>query len=69
MAQQAKKKYLTPGEVAEKMGVHVNTVRNRRLRGDLPPFIGEGKHVLYPRDKFEKWLREVWQKGLGEEQG
>lgn len=54
-----KEDYLTDEDVAEILRLEVSTVKkNRRIGKNHPPFIKIGARILYPRDQFEKWLKQ-----------
>ena len=47
--------FLTPKEVSSRLGVTVQTLLLWRSRGEGPPWIRDGKLVLYPLDGFLQW--------------
>ncbi len=49
---------LTLPEVADHLGVPLQTVYQWRSRGDGPRGIKVGRHVRVRRDDLEAWLRE-----------
>lgn len=51
------KKYLTPQEAAELIGVRVQTLAVWRCRQKSPPYINvEGKRVIYDQDDLLAWI-------------
>lgn len=49
----------TAAELAEKLGVKVDTLRKWRIEGRGPPFIKEtSRSILYMRDSVDKWLKK-----------
>jgi hypothetical protein len=49
--------FLTEAQVAEIMGVALNTLRNSRYtKSDHPPYVKLGQRVLYPSDRLYKWM-------------
>jgi hypothetical protein len=49
--------YLTDGEAAAERGKSTRTLRAERQRGSGPPYVKDGRLVLYPIDGFRAWLR------------
>lgn len=50
---------LTEEQVANRLGMKVSTLRNRRARGENhPPYIQPGRSPLYPEDALETWVRK-----------
>lgn len=47
---------MTMAELAEMLGVPVNTIYGWRCRGEGPPGYRIGRHVRYRRDAVEEWL-------------
>ncbi len=51
-------KYLTNRQVAERLGLHPGTIRNRRADGRDPiPSVRVGSSVLYPLSAIEAYER------------
>jgi excisionase family DNA binding protein len=48
---------MTPTEVSEVLIVPEATLAKWRYEGTGPAYIRVGKHVRYPKDKFEEWLK------------
>jgi hypothetical protein len=49
--------YTHEDQMARERGVAVRTLRAERQRGDGPPWVKMGKHVIYPNDGFRNWLK------------
>lgn len=47
---------LTAAEVAEFLGVPVNSLKMWRYRRTGPPWLKVGRHVRYRRGDLERWL-------------
>jgi excisionase family DNA binding protein len=47
----------TTGELADYLGVPVNTIYTWRKTGQGPPGYRVGRHLRFHRDEVEKWLR------------
>ena len=47
---------MTLAELAEMLGIPVNTVYGWRCRGEGPPGYRIGRHVRYRRSAVEQWL-------------
>jgi helix-turn-helix protein len=50
--------YLTTDEVAKIRRMERESLEQERFRGAGPPYISNGKRVLYPKSMLEKWLRD-----------
>ena len=48
--------YLTMHEIAERFGVHFQTVRNWTIKG--APWYKTGKTVRFKLDEIEEWLKK-----------
>lgn len=55
--------YLTPTDIADDLGVSVNTVYQWFFKGLGPERIKLGKHVRVRRDAYERWLESRTIKG------
>lgn len=57
------KKYLTPIELSEYLGIKVTTISNWRVAGYGPVYLKLGKErqspVRYRLEEVEKWVKEV----------
>ena len=51
--------YLTEGQVAVERKKTKRTLRAERQRGDGPPYVKDGKAVLYPVGGFREWLKAI----------
>lgn len=65
--------YLTSADIAERLGVKIETVRQYKLRGDLPPpddYVG--RSPVWKDETIQAWERERpgldWRKGRSKEQ-
>jgi hypothetical protein len=43
--------FLTEGQLAHLLGRSIRTLQRRRRLGTSPPFVKNGKEVMYPRDR------------------
>jgi excisionase family DNA binding protein len=60
----AQKKFMTTKDVAEFLGVSVESVHRWRRSGKLPrPMLPDGMHPRWSTATFHKWLAEQQQKG------
>jgi excisionase family DNA binding protein len=50
---------LTPDEVAERLRVPRATLSQWRYLRSGPPAIRVGRHLRYPEDGFEAWLKQL----------
>ena len=50
--------YKTPKEVAEIRRRTEAALAHERKRGDGPPYVHDGRRVLYPADELERWLED-----------
>ena len=58
--------YLTTVEVAEKLGLTAQTIRNWRGAEKGPPHHGiTPRTVRYNRKAFNTWYTSVWRAGVG----
>jgi predicted site-specific integrase-resolvase len=51
-------KYLTPGQVAERYQVSIETLKDWRYRGVGPDYLKAGKSVRYRESALERWERK-----------
>ncbi len=52
---------MTSAEVAKRLGVSPQTIRNWRRAGKGPPFHGSPPRVFrYPKRAFEAWYKKHW---------
>ena len=49
--------YLTPKQAAHYLSTSLRTLERRRLTGYGPPFIKNGRGVLYSRAVIDNWLK------------
>jgi hypothetical protein len=49
--------YISDLEMAAKRGVTPRTLRDERQRRDGPPFVKDGRTILYPIEGYRDWLR------------
>lgn len=57
---------LTPKDLADLLGLSVNTVYQRRYRHDaLPPAIKLGNVIRYRREDVDRWLDEHLEREAG----
>lgn len=54
----AEKVHLTPRELAARLGLHVVTLANWRVKGRGPKYVKAGKAVRYPLSRVEAWELE-----------
>lgn len=50
------KRFLSEQEVAEELGISVQTARKWRSIRRGPPFVKFGSRVAYPREDLEQWI-------------
>ncbi len=54
------RQYLTTTQAARSIGCQPQTLRQKRSRGDGPPYVrfgnGPGARCLYPADALQAWL-------------
>lgn len=48
--------YLTTEEVAAIRRRQPDSVRQERIRGQGPPYVRDGRRILYPRSALEQWM-------------
>ena len=51
------KKYLTPVDVEEMLGVKQQTLAHWRSQGKGPQYIKVGKVIRYSLDELERWIQ------------
>jgi hypothetical protein len=51
--------YLTEDEYAAQRRKTKRTLRAERQRGDGPPYVKDGKSILYPIDGSRAWLKAM----------
>ncbi len=49
-------KLLAPADVADILGVPINSLKMWRYRRTGPPWLKLGRHVRYRREELERWL-------------
>jgi hypothetical protein len=49
--------YMVEPEMAEARHKKPRTLRLERQRGDGPPWVRDGRTILYPIDGFREWLK------------
>jgi hypothetical protein len=49
--------YLSEAEAAKQRRKSPRTLRAERQRGDGPPFVRDGRNILYPIASFREWLK------------
>ncbi len=49
--------YISEKEMAEARGVTERTLRGERLRGDGPPYVRDGRRILYHVPGYRAWLK------------
>lgn len=50
---------LTPEEVAARLKIPRATLHQWRYRREGPPAIRVGRHLRYPEDEYEAWLKSL----------
>lgn len=61
------KRYLTIEEISLGMRISVGTARNRlACSRPMPPNFRAGRRILFPEDKFEKWMDDLIVKDIQE---
>lgn len=53
---EASDRLMTLAELAEMLGIPVNTLYGWRCRGEGPPGYRIGRHIRYRRQAVEEWL-------------
>ncbi len=53
---EASERLMTLAELAEMLGIPVNTLYGWRCRGEGPPGYRIGRHIRYRRAAVEEWL-------------
>lgn len=51
------KPVLTAKEVEEEYGFKLQTLANKRVSGDGPPFFKDGRIIKYRREALERWIK------------
>jgi hypothetical protein len=50
--------YLTKQQLCEELDITLRTERKKRQLGEAPPYVVLCGEVLYPVDRFRKWLSD-----------